>query len=303
MKFRLFFSFLFVLLSAFRLNAKELEIFDLMFYQRNKNKNIGFVSLSGVRPPHADWFVIPNLTKKKERKIQNSGCIKLGSKFRKYFLSKEKISEAANVFIYDYSKNVLKTFKINDLNFMACLSVYVDRVRELPPYDKSDFMIGFEIDEQLLPGFGMFSTDVLVFIGKESPFIQGQLQRIVWQKIKSKYFPSGMEGKYFKDSEYSKGDSYKYETGDLQYFAQDLVKNNSVFARRLLVMDRRTKNKVYEAVYTRDLAPFGRQWTGRLFKNKPKVIFGFEYISFGCESIELLKSSEEAIRIHCDNRH
>lgn len=50
MKFRLFFSFLFVLLSAFRLNAKELEIFDLMFYQRNKNKNIGFVSLSGVRP-------------------------------------------------------------------------------------------------------------------------------------------------------------------------------------------------------------------------------------------------------------
>ncbi|EKR98682.1 hypothetical protein LEP1GSC125_2245 [Leptospira mayottensis 200901122] len=218
----------------------------------------------------------------------------MGLKFRKYFLSKEKISEAANVFIYDYSKDVLKTFKINDLNFMACLSIYENS--EPPPYDKSDFMIGFEVDEQLL-------SSSFVFIGKESPFVQGQLQRIVWQKIKSKYFPSNMEGKYFKDSEYSKGDSYKYETGDLQYFAQDLVKDNRVFARRLLVMDRRTKNKVYEAVYSGSLAPFDHQWTGRLFKNKPKVIFGFEYISFGCDSITFLESSEEAIHIDCDNRH
>ncbi|MDI7228539.1 hypothetical protein QMM87_07595 [Leptospira santarosai] len=178
MKFRLFFLFLFVFLSAFKLNAQELNIFDLMFYERNENKNIGFVSLSGIRPNGAGWFVIPNLTKKEEREIQNSGCIKLETKFRKYFFSNEKIPETAKVFIYDYSKDVLKTFKVKDLNFIACLSAYVDR--EKRPYDINDFMIGFEINKKFLPDFDMYFTNALVFIGKENPFIQGQLKRIVW---------------------------------------------------------------------------------------------------------------------------
>ncbi|MDI7190104.1 hypothetical protein [Leptospira santarosai] len=308
MKFRLFFLFLFVFLSAFKLNAQELNIFDLMFYERNENKNIGFVSLSGIRPNGAGWFVIPNLTKKEEREIQNSGCIKLETKFRKYFFSNEKIPETAKVFIYDYSKDVLKTFKVKDLNFIACLSAYVDR--EKRPYDINDFMIGFEINKKFLPDFDMYFTNALVFIGKENPFIQGQLKRIVWQKNKPKYFPSNkVETKdvYFTESEYSKGDTYQYETDELQYFLQELVKNNDVRAKRLLVMNSRTNSKVYEEVYSLgegdSFASLDGQRTGKLFKNKPKVIFGFKHRSFGCESIEFLKSSEKGIQIDCDNRH
>ncbi|EMG02028.1 hypothetical protein LEP1GSC123_0295 [Leptospira borgpetersenii str. 200701203] len=64
-----------------------------MFYQRNKNKNIGFVSLSGVRPPHADWFVIPNLTKKKNGKSKILGVLSWDRNLESIFFLKKKFQK------------------------------------------------------------------------------------------------------------------------------------------------------------------------------------------------------------------
>jgi hypothetical protein len=52
-----------------------------------------------------------------------------------------------------------------------------------------------------------------------------------------------------------------------------------------------------------DSANIREQWTGRLFKNKPPVSFGFEYQSFGYHGITLLSETEKEIWISCDNRH
>jgi hypothetical protein len=45
------------------------------------------------------------------------------------------------------------------------------------------------------------------------------------------------------------------------------------------------------------------QWTGKLFKNKPPVILGFQYVAFGCPGITFLSPTEKDIYIYCDNRH
>jgi hypothetical protein len=45
------------------------------------------------------------------------------------------------------------------------------------------------------------------------------------------------------------------------------------------------------------------QWMGKLFKNKPEVIFGFEWVSFGCPGIIYINSRDKYIQINCDNRH
>ena len=45
------------------------------------------------------------------------------------------------------------------------------------------------------------------------------------------------------------------------------------------------------------------QWTGKLFKNKENVIFGFQYHSFSCPYITVLSKKPAQIEINCDNRH
>lgn len=45
------------------------------------------------------------------------------------------------------------------------------------------------------------------------------------------------------------------------------------------------------------------QWTGRLFKDKPPVFFGFQWFSFGCPYIDLIQTPGSIVPILCDNRH
>ncbi|MCA1751402.1 MAG: hypothetical protein LC670_06345, partial [Flavobacteriales bacterium] len=59
----------------------------------------------------------------------------------------------------------------------------------------------------------------------------------------------------------------------------------------------------YYSGESRSFAPLDNQWTGKLFKNQPQVIFGFSYHSFGCPRITFLHPDKEKININCDNRH
>jgi len=85
------------------------------------------------------------------------------------------------------------------------------------------------------------------------------------------------------------------------------VKNGWPFARRLLVLDSETNDRVYETIYYESegtsLNPLNYQWTGKLFKNKPAVIFGFQIHSFDCPTIQFLSMSEKEISLYCDNNH
>lgn len=297
------------LLSFVHLNyAQDLKIFDIS----DRNEKVVFVSLSDIYPSSEkpDLPVIP------EDK-RNFEHVLLDSKFRKQFLSVTKISETDNVFLYDYAKNKLASFTVKKLNAVANLSVY--ETGSEPPHSQYDYQIGFEIDKKLLKEFGDFSNQILVYVGKENPFAQEKLTPITWEKIDSKEFPFRKindENGTFQEK-YELGNTYRSNYGIFQYLLQDYSRNKMVFARRLFVINSKTKAIIYEEIFSEgesdSLTPLNfvnkeegntiNQWTGKLFKNKDAVIFGFEYHSFGCDYITVLSKKPTQVDIYCDNRH
>jgi hypothetical protein len=172
-------------------------------------------------------------------------------------------------------------------------------------------MIGFEIGKEALSDFDKYFAHAFVYIGKENPFVQEKLKQILWEKIEPENFPlakvSVKVNDYFNHIEYLIGGTYKYEAEGLQYYTQELVNGDRVFAKRLVIINTLTQEKVFENIYYSgegsSFAPLDNQWTGKLFKNKPQVIFGFQWQSFGCPKITFINSSEKEIYINCDNRH
>jgi len=289
-------------------NAQEIKLFGIS----DSDKKTVFISLSDIYlvSEHEDSLAIPEDKRDSEHFI-------LGPEYRKRFLAKTKIDETDKVFLYDYAKNKLVSLSVKNLEAVANLSPY--EIGGEIPHSQYDYCIGFKIDKKLAKDFGDFSNEILVYIGKENPFAEKQLTAIVWKKISSKEFPL----KKIKDEfvalqqKYTIGDSYSYKHENLEYFIQDFLRDKSIFAIRLLVVDSKTKAIIYEELFSEgesdSLAPLNfmnkeesnniSQWTGKLFKNKETVIFGFEYHSFGCPYITVLSKKPTLIEIYCDNRH
>lgn len=314
---------------------QELEIFDIGMYEVKPQKSTGFISLSEIYPEgeHPDSVLFPDLS---DKKFEDVRYLPLTSNRRELFLSRTKISETDNLFIYDFATNVLAKFKIANLNVIAIPSVY--RTKEDWPFPQEDFMVGFEIKPNDLKKFGTYLGNCLVYIGKENPFIQGQVKPIKWDKIAEKEFPStptdattyskinadlksGYDENLAITNKNVQANAYKYEADGYQYFVKSFfIKNeeyNEVIARRLLIFKSDSRELVCEKTYIESdgttPTPLNYiegnqnkgvyQWTGKLFKDKPPVIFGFEYASFGCPEITFLSKSEGDLYINCDNRH
>ena len=300
-------------------NDYELSIQDPALFMLSwvENSDVAFISLSDIYPLNYDDFDSLILPDVKEKEIAAAQYFELEAKYRNRFLSKTKISETDSVFVYDYSKNKLVSFVVKNLKVVAMLNFYASESDY--PYSPYDYMIGFEIDTKKVEGFSDYYRGVLVYVGKENPFTQEQLVPIVWEEISAKDYPSkeiDAENASFLKS-LAIGKTYLFEANRLQYFLQDHLESqfNQVDFRRLLVVDSKTKDIIIEKIYGRgegtSPSPLNyeyeyeniNQWTGRLFKNKPPVVFGFEYISFGCPFISIIDKSKEDIYIYCDNRH
>jgi hypothetical protein len=294
-------------------NEPNLAIYDLDISENNQKDSIAFVSLSDnyILSEHPDSLAIPSLKHKAEKDAQ---YLNLNSTYRKRFLSKMKISETDTVFIYDYSVSILKTYSVKNLNVIARINDYGANW----PYSQFDYMIGFEINAKSLKNSNKYYRYNLVYIGKKSPFIIGQVKPVIWKKIKSKNFlsiPINPE-EISQIHQCIKGNAYNYTTKNRQYFIQEFIRDNKVAVRHLLVLELKTKKTICQKIYydheSASLAPLNLsqfnidnidQWAGELFINKPPVIFGFEYVSFGCPSITFVDQSEKDIYINCDNRH
>ena len=313
------------------LEPQDLDLYLLRDLEVNTNRKVAFISLSDNYPlsKHPDSLAIPDLCDIKKEDLE---YFKLSSEYRKRFLSKTKISEIDSVFVYDYSTDILLSFPVKNLNVVAYFNVYGSVEGCLcsqgkSPCDQYDYMIGFEISKSLLKGLGEHSNYTFVYVGKENPFVQGQMKPIVWKKINSNDFPFAKAD--FQTIIPTKGNAYLYESNEFRYFIQDYVspyyndkttnKMYEIGIRHLLVVDIKSEKVVAERIFSRgesimpaplnfginneDYVEFIFQWTGKLFKNKPPVMFGFEWYSFGCESITLLDSTAGDIWISCDNRH
>ena len=287
--------------------AQEIMLFNIS----DSNDKTIFISLSDIYrlSEHPDSLAIP------EESIDEH--FTLDSKYRKRFLSKTKIAESDKVFLYDYVQNKLLSFTVKNLDVVANISPYESGGET--PHSQYDYMIGFEIDKKLTHVFGDYANEILVAVGKKNPFAEKQLTAIAWKKINSKEFPSKKITDEFGmlEQKYTIGESYLFKYENLDYFIQDFIRDQSIFARRLLVVDSKTKAVFYEELFSEgesdSLAPLNfidetetnviNQWTGKLFKNKENVIFGFEYHSFSCPYITVLSKKPAQIEINCDNRH
>lgn len=275
--------------------------------------DVALISLSDIYPlsEHIDSLAIPDVSDKTEAE---SKYLKLNGTYRKRFLTGAKISEADKVFIYDYSTNTLKSFPVKSLQVVACLNIYGAEF----PYTQFDYMIGFEIERKLLTGFDKYFENTLVTIGKKNPFLAEQLKNIVWKKTKHQTYllppinsnDSITLNRFFARLEYEVSAVYEFVSDDDHHlFIQDITIKESQWtsARRLIVVDAKSKKVIKEKIFyngeSATFAPLQNQWTGKLFKNKSPVIFGFQYIAFGCPHLTFLDSLSSDIYINCDNRH
>jgi hypothetical protein len=295
----------------------------------NEKMKVVFVSLSGnyFLTENPDSLAIPDLGDMEKEQIR---YFKLDLEYRKRFLAGTKISETDKLFIYDYSTDALLSFPVKNLNVVAYLNDY--RTLDDCPCDQYDYMIGFEIKKQFLTGLSDYYENVLVYAGKENPFARGQMKAIVWKKIDSNDFPL-VKTNFKIDSMYNitaiatSSNTYLYESNDFQYFLQDFTFTiiYRCERRHLLVIDKKNSKVVVEKLFyisesscptdlnfgidrkdfadsTINYANYKYQWTGKLFKNKPPVLFGFEWVSYRCPDITWIGSTKEYIKINCDSR-
>lgn len=296
--------------------APRKESINLFTLTYRDSTDVAFVSLSDIYPVNdnpSDKLLLPNIEKMGKTAAQ---YFTFGEKYRNQFLSKTNISETDSLFVYDYAKNKLASFAIKNLKTAALLNGYSSD--EDWPYHNYDYMIGFEISKQYLNGYSDYYTSVIVYVGKENPFAKEALKPIAWKKMPAKDYPS----KSMKSEDRVllkntiQGNTYLYQTDSYNYFLQDYLDSHKIiYARRLLVANSKTKDIIIEKLYSQSEgtspAPLNyengddsiEQYTGKLFKDKPPVVFGFEYQSFGCPAISIIDKSNEDIYLQCDNRH
>lgn len=292
------------------INAQELTLFNIYAHEKPNKDTVAFISLSDCYPlsEHPDSLAIPDLSEKGIEEASQFEYIQLDSIFRKQFLSKTGVSEYDKVFIYSYSKNKLIFLSVHDLKVVAFLNPYRDQWDW--PYNQGDYMIGFEVNIQLVSHFEPYFENTLVYVGKKSPFSLNQLIPITWKKVGLMDFPpSSTTYDTLYTGKCIVGEIYQFETANFNYFVKDWISfnDNLVAAKQLIIQSLKTNKIVCEKLFysgeSTSFAEINNQWTGKLFKNKPFVILGFTWESFGCQSILFIHSEQREISINCDNRH
>lgn len=295
--------------------TNTLSLFD---YAPLEERGVGFISLSDIYM--VDGQAIPDIIK---LGIENAEYIPLPSPYRERFLSGCQLTELDSVFIYNYENDILKGFQIKQLKVVAMLDFYTTEGDW--PYNQENYMVGFEINNKDLTEFNEELSQVIIAVGKRNPFERGSITPIIWSRIESSdqgYLSKIPDNKtIFLDLEippHRIGEHYKYDTDTYFYSLKNLINTeNEVFARHLVILNKQTMKVVSERIFdetegitlsklnvTDEANDFwDSQWTGKLFKHKAPVVFGFQYFSFGCPTMIVLDPAEDDLYINCDNRH
>lgn len=148
----------------------------------------GFVSLSDIDPlsSNADSVGIPNINDLNWEAVE---YLSLNSEFRSRFLYRTHISELDMVYIYVYYSNITQKIEVKKLRVSALLSGYAEQSEE--GFSQYDYHIGFEIDAKYFKVNEQEMSDyTFVYVGKENPFVEGEMYPIKWDKISLNESPS-----------------------------------------------------------------------------------------------------------------
>ncbi|MFK8046655.1 MAG: hypothetical protein AB8B72_14245 [Crocinitomicaceae bacterium] len=296
--------------------AQEPVVYRLHHIEYNRTEeSIDFFSVSDryyESGPEVDSAIPKSYFENKSGPVQK--FIKLKGEYRKRCMDAIGASENDVVYTYDYARDKLLRYYIRSLYCVAVLSIYSSGAEY--PIDQNEYMIGFQIKSKYLTGY---HSHVLVSIGKTNPFTRGQVKPILWEKASADAFPR--EAKSFEEIGRLKtgnyGNTYQFKMEGLTYLVQNIMFNNVVLARHLVVKNSASNLILLDRFYidseSASPAPLNSvepenndfliQYAGNLFKYKPPVIFGFMWQSFGCPRIDVIKPDADSIYIHCDNRH
>ncbi|RYM35908.1 hypothetical protein ERX46_02640 [Brumimicrobium glaciale] len=288
------------LVFSFNFYAQELNIFRVTSFGNDiEMRNMISMSDIYILSAHPDSSAIPDLNEMDESELD---YFTLNIDYRTRFLNGTNTTENDSIFIYDYVNNSLSVSAVNSAKVVAMLSPYeIGGEYELTQYE---YLIGFEVDDSLI-NQGNYDENSLVYVGQHNPFVEKKLENIEWMEIERNEIPNSMRMEDSLNITYDK--AYKFKFGQLSYFIQDVQRHNYVWAKHLFIIDTATNSKIFDTMYYSgegsEFNALNSQYTGQLFKDKPEVIFGFNYHSFGCSSITFIDKKEKSIETKCDNRH
>ncbi|WP_405399207.1 hypothetical protein [Maribacter sp. Asnod2-G09] len=237
--------------------------------------------------------------------------IHFSKKQRTEFFKRMNYANSDTLFIYDLASTLVKRLPIKNIPLMACINPYSSIIEEYKTEDyySYDYQIGFNLGKADYSGFAV--------IGKENPFVEKGLQPLVFKKMNQQQIDSNLKKQII--SEDLVNDSiFKPYTSSYKNISA-FVKANTDYSSwsDLIIINTQTKESF--EIYQEEGESSGKadlnledavsehsenyQYIGNLFKNKPPVVFGFMWESFGCSQIQFLDKNELPIGILCDNRH
>ena len=292
-------------MSIEKKNLSDLKIFDL-YSMENSGKYDVFIPLSDI---YNDSLAIPNdiIENQKTKTFAELKHFELSGNYREKLLKGTSLSESDTLFLYNYKEAKLQKFPISDLKSVANLNLYTSEGDEISSYD---YMIGFQLNQsENSDDIALEKTNYsLAYFGKENPFSCEKVMPIHWKKTARDQFPLPLK------NQQNLGETYVAKFENLTYYIQDYKGEYGIYKRDFAVV--KDKKVIFTRAYTTgegaEFSPLNFidnneyndwQWTGKLFKDKPPVVFGFVSESFGCPSITFLDSSYPEIYTNCDNRH
>ncbi|MFV0346865.1 MAG: hypothetical protein ACK5IQ_11560 [Bacteroidales bacterium] len=282
----------------------DLRIYELELYLKDeiKEEYSPFISLT-------DGFIFSDspdsviIDKKYFGDNEFDDYHRLDSEHRKRFLAQLGVSEDDKVFVYNYMIDSLFSYTVKELPVIA----RANDDSYNTPATQYDYLVGFDLNEKYSVSDVDAAIENFVYIGKENPFAIGKLKPFVWKAADK--LPEPIADKFDKADYQDESKVYSAEADDNIFFYAPMT-------GKFFVVDKAWENVLYQTVFYQNddagLTPLNYtnedfpdevyQWTGVLFKGKPPVIFGFEFLTSGCGEIRFLDKEKTYIRILCDNR-
>lgn len=279
----------------------EMDTLELVVYDAGGS----FVSMSVN--PNLGRDLPPVIEKKYlESTVNDRQDHVLNAKNRKLFFEAAKLNETDTLYCYSFESDTILKYQLSEVELGAFLSPY----GELPD-DVRNYFIGFNVPEPK----NVHGT--LAYIGKQNPFVTGQLMPTFWSEIDRSEFPEiacrydtlEVDEKHVKDPYQNllfKAHGYHYY---LTIIDMHRVNNH------LVVVDNETHQVVFERVYQfigeeyQTFNLIGKKvhhqmhWVGKLFKDRPVALYGFTPAMWGCNSVQFVGGQTADLHIYCDNRH
>ncbi len=282
----------------------DVKIYPINSLQKNKDKQeyTPFVPLTDMFPfkNHPDSTVIADQYLAEDNlKSYHT----LDSKYRARFLEQNHFAENDSVFVYNYAENQLTSYLVRDVPLVAHITPY-ESSTVVSPWD---YLIGFDFQDRTPINTWDSFYDSFVYIGKDNPFYRGDIKPFKWEAITK--IPNSIVERDHRVNKVNLDYAYTYQDKDMTFFY-------FIPLAKIFVINANTNEVIFETTFFTgegaDLSPLNyfdkeypmvNQWTGKLFKDYPPVLFGFVWQSFGCDNIDIIQLPLTTIPILCDNRH